>query len=112
MSSPFTESTSIAPSCPSARSYSPSATRYSFPCACQRDDVIGDLARRAIRADHSDARDASHPFALVRGVAARAHDERGYRFLPRERRHLLETEPLARRERDRPRERATHLLLH
>src|SRR5947208_12134494 len=113
MESPSTASTSTAPSRPSPIVYSPpSMTRYAFPCACQRDDVIGDLARRAIRVDHSDARDASHPLALIRGVAARAHDERRDRLVSRKRRNLLEAECLARSQRDRPSERAAHLLLH
>src|SRR5713101_9825656 len=36
------------------------ALPISFPCACQRDDVIRDLARRAIGCDHNDARDSPH----------------------------------------------------
>src|SRR5581483_2438876 len=113
MASPSTDSTSTAPSSPSSCTYgSSSRTRYTFPCACQRDDVIGDLARRAIRADHNDARDAPHPLALVRRVPARPHDERGDRLVPGQRGDLLDAERLPRREGDRPGERATHLLLH
>src|ERR1700758_1037792 len=99
MTSPSTERTSTAPSSPSSCTYgSPSSTRYTFPCACQRDDVIGDLARRAIRADHSDAGDAPHPLALIRGVAARAQDDRADRLVARQRRDFLETERLPRRQ--------------
>src|SRR5438477_11286504 len=113
MVSPSTASTSTAPSRPSPIVYSPpSLTRYAFPCACQRDDVIGDLARRAIGIDHNDARDAPHPLALIRRVPAGAHDERGDRLLTGERRHLIQPERLPRRGRDRPLERAPHLLLH
>src|SRR5579864_1305484 len=112
MSSPSTDRTSTAPSRPSSCTYgSPSRTRYMFPCACQRDDVIGDLARRAIRADHSDAGNAAHPLALIRRVAPRAYDDRGDRLLARQRRHLVEPERLSRRQRDRALERAANLLL-
>src|SRR5438067_11062409 len=103
MASPSTDSTSTAPSRPSSCTYgSTSLTRYAFPCACQRDDVIGDLARRAIGIDHNDARDAPHPLALIRRVPAGAHDERGDRLLTRERRHLLQPAPLPRPARDPP----------
>src|SRR5690348_3459986 len=112
MRSPSTESTSIAPSSAGSIAYaSSSTTRYAFPCACQRDDVIGDLARRAIGADHSDAEDTPHPLALVRRVPARADDERGDRLVARQRRHLLEPERLPRRHGDRPFEGAPDLLL-
>src|SRR5579859_7886425 len=110
MSSPSTDRTSTAPSRPSSCTYgSPSRTRYTFPCACQRDDVIGDLARRAIRADHSDAGNAPHPLALIRGVAARAHDDRSDRLVTWQRRDLVEAERLARGQRDRLLEREPHL---
>src|SRR5579872_5854181 len=111
MESPSTDSTSTAPSGPSARSYSPSATRYLLPCACQSDDVIGDLPGRSIRGDHSDARDAAHPLALIRRVPTRAHDERGDRLVARQRRDLLEPECLPRGQRDRPLERAANFFL-
>src|SRR5579864_5358868 len=98
MRSPSIARTSIAPSNSGSIAYgSPSTTRYAFPCACQRDDVIGNLARRAIGADHSDAGDAPHPLALVRRIPPRTDDERGDRLLARQRRHLLEAERLPRR---------------
>src|SRR5579872_2080235 len=113
MSSPSTDRTSTAPSRPSSCTYgSPSRTRYTFPCACQRDDVIGDLARRAIRADHSDAGNAAHPLALIRRVSPRANDDRRDRLLAGQRGHLLEPERLPRRDRDRALERTAHLVLH
>src|SRR5579885_3370674 len=113
MSSPATDRTSIAPSRPSWMVYSlPSATRYAFPCACQLDDVIGDLPRGAVGADHSDAGDAPHPLALVGGGPPRAHDEGGDRLLAWERRHLVEPERLARGGRDRSGKRPVDLLLH
>src|ERR1700747_3288506 len=113
MESPSTASTSTAPSSPSPIVCPrPSTTRYAFPCACQRDNVIGDLARRAIGIDHNDARDTTHPLALIRRVPAGAHDERRDRLRTRERRHLLQPERLTRRPRDRPLERVPDLLLH
>src|SRR5204862_4217209 len=105
-SSPSTSSTCTTPSRSGSIVYSsPSVTRYTFPCACQREDVIGDLARRAVGIDHNDAGDASHPFALIRGVATRARDDRGRGLVGRQARDLVEAERLACRRRDRPGER-------
>src|SRR4051812_45215081 len=91
-SSPSTRSTSSAAS-PSI-SYSPSATRYAFPCACQSDDVIGGL-------DDNEPGDAPHPFSLVCGVPACAHDDRIDRVFARQVGHLVEAQRLARCLRDR-----------
>src|SRR4051812_18192362 len=103
-SSPAVRSTSSAPSHSGCISYSPSATRYAFPCACQSDDVI-----RAL--DHNEAGDPAHPLALVRGVPPCPHDDSLDRLVPRQLRDLVEAERLARRLGDRSGERGAHLLL-
>src|SRR3954452_13250511 len=103
-SSPAVRSTSSAPSHSGCSSYSSSATRYAFPCACQSDDVI-----RAL--DHNEAWNPSQPLALVRGVSPCADDDRLDRLLARKRCHLVEAERLPRRLRDGPGERCPYLVL-
>src|SRR5579884_2511672 len=113
MSSPSTSSTCTTPSSSgSIVNSSLSATRYTFPCACQLDDVIRDLARRAIAGDDNDARDPPHPLPLVGGVAPGADDDRAFRLVGRERRDLVQPEGLARRRRNRSCQRRTDLVLH
>src|SRR3954447_21640476 len=86
-SSPSARSTSSAPSHSGCISYSSSATRYAFPCACQSDDVISAL-------DHNEARNPPEPLALVRGISPCAHDDRLDRLLTGQRRDLVEAECL------------------
>ena len=54
-----------------------------FPCACQRDDLIGDLLRRPIRGERNDARHPSQPFPLIASQPARCERDLGDRLLAR-----------------------------
>ena len=82
-----------------------------MPSPCHFDNLIGDIAGRAIGAHANNARNPPEPFPLVGGVAARAADERLDGLVSRKLGDVTEAVNVLRRRGDRPRQRAPDLVL-
>src|SRR2546423_13365014 len=72
-----------------------------LPCADHFEDLIGYFTGRAVGRDANKARNAAHPLALVRRIAARAKAERLGRFPITEPGDVFEAKRLAGGYRDR-----------